>query len=356
MRVVHVVPGHAHSLRLSAREKPRCPNTHVLIRVLEVGLDGTDRDLLEGAYGEPPNGSETLIIGHECVGVIETVGTAVRGYKEGELVVPTVRRPDDCENCARGEYDYCSKGDYRERGIRGADGFLQDYIIEEPRHLIRIPKKARDYAILLEPLSIIEKAIENAYVANSRFTWKPKRALITGDGTIGIIGAHALRARGYDVVITGLSENEEKSTMLEQAGITRYDAKRYPLSWIANEHGAPDLIIEATGSSAVALEAMETIGTNGVVVLTSITPRNARIDVGMDELNNHLVLGNRSVIGSVNASNDDFKQALKTLHDLEERYEVSKIITARYPFEHVKEAITAMNDNIKVVITVGKDQ
>ena len=352
MRVVHVTPGHAHTLRLSAREEPRCPAGSVKIRVLEAGLDGTDRDILEGAYGRPPRGADTLIIGHECLGIIEEAGSDVRGFAPGTLVVPTVRRPDNCPYCQRNEYDHCT-GDRIERGISGADGFVQEYVIEAPEHLIRVPKRARTYAILTEPMAIVEKAIERAYAANSTFTWTPERALITGDGTIGLLAAHALTTRGLDVTITGLGADERKASILREAGITRYDAKRYPLSWIAHEHGRADLIIEATGSSAVALEAMETIGANGVVVLTSITPRAARADIGLDELNNHLVTGNRTVIGSVNASNEDFKRALATLHELEEHHRISKIITGRYAFEHVKDAIAAMPRHIKTVITIA---
>jgi glucose 1-dehydrogenase len=354
MKVVHVVPGHAHSLRVSAREEPRCAPDQVKLRVLEVGLDGTDRDILEGYYGEPPRGSETLIIGHECLATVESLGADVRGWKAGDLAVPTVRRPDDCSQCARGEYDYCSGQEYHERGIRREDGFLQAFIVEEPRFLIKVPEKARDYAILTEPLSIIEKAIASAYTANSRFAWKPRQALITGDGTIGILAAFALRLRGFDVVMTGLGADERKEALLREEGIIRYDAKRYPLSWIAQEHGAPDLIIEATGSSAVALEAIQTVGVNGVVVLTSITPRKNRMDVGMSALNNRLVLGNRTVIGSVNASKHDFTAALATLHELEETHAISRIITARYPIEHIAHAIRALANNIKIVIDVAR--
>lgn len=353
MRVVHVTPGHAHTLRISAREEPRCPVGSVKIRILEVGIDGTDRDILQGAYGAPPRGSDTLILGHECLGIIEA-GSDVRGFAPGDLVVPTVRRPDDCPSCQRGEYDYCT-GSRIERGISRADGFLQEYVIEAPEHLIRVPERARAYAILTEPMAIIEKAIKNAYAANSTFSWKPERAFITGDGTIGILAAHTLRTRGFDVTITGLGADEKKEALLREAHIPRYDAKRYPLSWIAHEHGPPDLIIEATGSSAVALEAMETIGANGVVVLTSITPRTTRADIGLDELNNHLVTGNRTVIGSVNASNEDFKRALATLHELEEHHRISKIITGRYAFEHVKDAIAAMPRHIKTVISFSED-
>ena len=356
MRVVHVTPGHAHTLRLSAREEPRCQPGTVTIRVLEVGLDGTDRDIVEGAYGTPPRGSDTLILGHECLGIVETPGAGVKRLKPGDLVVPTVRRPDDCSNCRAGDYDHCSSADSLERGIRGADGFLQEYVLEAPEHLIRIPHHARRYGILTEPMAIVEKAISRAYTANSGFTWKPQRALITGDGTIGILGAHALRARGLDVTITGLGADTRKESILREAGITRYDAKRYPLSWIAHKHGRPDLILEATGSSAVAFEAMETIAANGVVVLTSITPRNARIEVGIDQLNNYLVLGNRTIIGSVNASRADFESAIATLNELEERFAVSKIITGRYTLEHVKDAFAAMPENIKTVVILGEER
>ncbi|MPZ24648.1 MAG: alcohol dehydrogenase catalytic domain-containing protein [Dehalococcoidia bacterium] len=116
MKAFTVMPGVAGSgvVREVPDAKPRAGE--VLVRPLRVGVDGTDRELLEGRYGESPPGAGYLITGHEALG---RVISAPRGHLEPEqLVVPIVRRPDPgpCLNCAAGEWDMCRNGRYTERG------------------------------------------------------------------------------------------------------------------------------------------------------------------------------------------------------------------------------------------------
>jgi glucose 1-dehydrogenase len=65
----------------------------VLIRVLEVGVCGTDREICAFDYGTPPEGSDYLVLGHECLGEVVDVGSDVSRAQVGDLVVPMVRRP-----------------------------------------------------------------------------------------------------------------------------------------------------------------------------------------------------------------------------------------------------------------------
>ena len=127
MKAIAVVPKDKGSARMIDVVTPVITATQVLVKVKLVGLDGTDKEINEGSYGEPPEGEKMLIFGHESLGEVVGVGAEVKAFKRGDMVVATVRRPDDCINCQAGEYDMCLKGDYTERGIKGRHGFLSEY-------------------------------------------------------------------------------------------------------------------------------------------------------------------------------------------------------------------------------------
>src|SRR5439155_19989543 len=98
-------------LRLIAHPKPdiAAPN-ELKIRSLEVGICGTDREICTFAYGQGPAGSDYLVLGHECLGEVVEVGSGVKGFKPGDLVVPSVRRPcgdPNCVPCREGRQDFC---------------------------------------------------------------------------------------------------------------------------------------------------------------------------------------------------------------------------------------------------------
>src|SRR5687767_5741043 len=106
MRALTIQPGKARSLRLERVAEPRRDEGAVLVRAIAVGVCGTDREIIEGLYGDAPPGEERLVLGHESLGrVIEA--PADSGFRIGDMVVGLVRHPDPvpCENCAMGEWD-----------------------------------------------------------------------------------------------------------------------------------------------------------------------------------------------------------------------------------------------------------
>src|ERR1700682_3195330 len=186
MRAVAVTPKQPGSARQVELPIPTTAPDIALMRGLEVGSDGTDPEINQGLYGEPPPGSSFLVIGHEALSVVEAVGEGVSGFSPGDLVVSTVRRPDDCPNCRAGESDMCLFGTYTERGIKGAHGYMAEYYSETPAFMIKIPPALRPFAVLLEPLSIVEKATFQAWKIQERMLWQPGRAGVLGAGPIGI--------------------------------------------------------------------------------------------------------------------------------------------------------------------------
>lgn len=358
MKAIATKPGKKNSLLLKQIKEPRPNDDEVLIETLEIGLDGTDKELIQGDYGQSPENDDYLINGHECLGRVEKVGKkADTTLKEGDLVVPTVRRPDDCYNCRNGETDNCLKGNYTERGIKGKHGYLRKYFTEKPSYLIKIPEYLRDIAVMLEPLSIGQKAIRMAYKTQERLLWKPEKALIVGTGSIGLLMAITLREKGLDVTVADRSQAEgRKNNIYKKTGITHYNTKKTSLEEIASEEGKPDLAIDATGSSYVALKTMTITKTNGVAILTSITGGENKIEIDAAEMNQDLVLNNKAVVGVVNSNPKDFRSGISCMEAINKRWNglLPQLITARYTLDETDKALTNLGNNIKTVIDINQ--
>ena len=202
MKAIVVRPGEHGSIHMRDMPDPRMKPDQVAVKMLRVGLCATDAEIAHGLFGKPPDGEELLILGHENVGVVEDVGARASGFKPGDVVVSTVRRPCAvCRQCRAGENDMCSSGEYTERGIMRLHGFMAQYYVESPRYLIKIPKALRDIGVLLEPMSIVEKGIDHAFALQRRLVWKPEACLVLGAGPIGLLAASVLRARGLRTVV-----------------------------------------------------------------------------------------------------------------------------------------------------------
>ena len=183
MKAIVVRPGKAGSIDMRDMPEPTMSPDQVLVRMRRVGLCGTDREIHHGLYGEPPAGEEFLILGHENLGVVHEVGANVRGWQTGDLVVSTVRRPcGQCANCAAGENDCCSSGRYEERGILRRHGFMAEYYVETEQYLHKIPTTLEPFAVLLEPMSVVEKAIDHAFLLQRRLAWQPQLVWYSAPG------------------------------------------------------------------------------------------------------------------------------------------------------------------------------
>lgn len=336
-------------------ERPKIAAGEVLIRMREVGIDGTDTEVIESVHGgAAPHGDDYLILGHEALGQVWDIGDGVSGLKKGDWVVSTVRRPDGCPNCRRGEYDMCLWGDYTERGIKGAHGYLAEYVKERPEFMVSIPDDLRSVGALVEPLSINEKAILQAWEIQKRLYWKPRIALVFGLGTIGILGAMILRYRGLETYIYSRESARTKTVkMVREIGVNYISADEVPrVVDLGAKLDRIDFMLEATGAADVAAAAMQIVPPNGVLCLLSVTGKTKRISLDVAAINQRLVLGNGVVFGSVNSSVVHFKRAIHDLQSFNEKWPgfADRLITRRVPFEKFEQALKQKPADIKVLI------
>src|SRR6266480_1499855 len=174
MKAIAVFPN-TRDVRLIDHPEPRITQpSDVKVRILQVGVCRTDREIWNFEYGTPPAGSDYLITGHESLGQVVEIGPDVKTVKLGDYVVPTVRRgcPENCLSCANMQQDFCFTGHFTERGIKGAHGYMTEYIVDDEKYMNVIPPDLKDVAVLLEPLTITEKAIIQTYQIQSRLPWE----------------------------------------------------------------------------------------------------------------------------------------------------------------------------------------
>ena len=356
MKAIVVRPGEKESIHMRDMPEPVMSPDHVKVKMLRVGLCGTDAEINHGLYGKPPDGEEFLILGHENLGVIADVGKNVTGWKPGDLVVSTVRRPcGECPNCDGGENDCCSSGKYTERGIMRRHGFMAEYYVETPEYLNRIPKEVEPFAVLLEPMSVVEKGIDHAFLLQRRLmTWKPRLCVVLGGGPVGLLGAAALRARGLRVVVAAREPATDLRAQIAQQIGVEYIATKSSVLEVVDQVGRPDLVLEATGNAKVVFDAMEMLGANGVLCLLSVTGGSSLHEEPIDRINQLLVLGNQVVFGSVNANPRHFAQGVEDFVIIERQWPgaMSRLLTNRIPWQNFKTWFTERGSGIKSTLEI----
>ncbi|MEM6690667.1 MAG: glucose 1-dehydrogenase [Planctomycetota bacterium] len=319
MKAVAVTPGTPNSVHLEEIEKPSLDDVAdgrgVLVKTLKVGVDATDREINEAQYGNAPDGDDYLVIGHESFGVVEQVGSAVKDLKPGDLVTATVRRPGGSIYDLIGTNDMTSEETYYERGINLRHGYLTEYFVDDREYIVRVPQGLNHLHVLMEPMSCAAKAVDQAYEAQRRLkVWRPRTAWILGSGQIGLLATLACKLRKMDVYTLARSEPPHlKSEIVEGLECTYVSTKQTPMSELVEKTGKPDLIIEATGHSGIAFEAMQHLNLNGVLVWASITGGDRKIEIPSDKINLEWVLGNKLLLGSVNGNRWHFESGIKDL-------------------------------------------
>jgi threonine dehydrogenase-like Zn-dependent dehydrogenase len=365
MLAVAVFPGRPMSAHLARVPRPRLEDVPggrgVLVRMLAVGVDGTDKEIDAAEYGMSPPGDDHLVLGHESFGRVEAVGPAVGELAPGDFVVATVRRPGGSLYDRIGTYDMTTDDTYYERGINLRHGFLTEWIVEDPEYLVKVPAGLRRSGVLLEPTSVVEKGIAQAYEIQRRLrVWRPRRAAVTGAGTIGLLAAMALRLRGLDVTVFGKTPRPHLNSDLVEAIGARYLATgEVPLLEGARRHGPFDLVFEASGFSPLVFEGMQALAKNGVLVLSSVTGGDRAVEVPADRINLDFVLGNKVMVGTVNANREYFEAGVRDHAQAEAQHPgwLSRLITHRVAglenFRELFATLTTGTGVIKVVCDVA---
>jgi len=350
MNAIAVTPGRP-GLKLVQRPQPSLSGADdVLVRMVRVGICGTDREQASGGRAQAPDGAAELVIGHEMLGMVAAVGSAVTRVQPGQLVVCTVRRGCGvCQPCAMGRSDMCATGQYQERGIWRLDGYQSEFVVDAERYMVPVAPDLEPIAVLAEPASVAEKAIDEAVrvqmarlpdAASTPHWLSGRRCLVAGLGPIGLLAAMILKLRGADV--TGM-DVVDAATMRPQwlttIGGHFVDGRQTTPARLGDEPF--DFILDATGVAALEFDLIEALNLNGVYVLTGIPGAGKSVQVPGAELISRLVLRNQVMLGSVNASVNNFEQGLTDLAHARLRWgdHIARLITHRTTPRDLPEAI-----------------
>jgi threonine dehydrogenase-like Zn-dependent dehydrogenase len=344
-------PPKKDSARLIEIPKPSPKDSQVLLKTLYIGIDGTDREINEGVYGIPPINSRYLILGHEALAKIEEIGIKVEGFSEGDLVVPTVRRPcvENCLNCRKEEVDMCLTGNYFEHGIYKLHGFASEYALSDVNFLVKVPYELKDVGVLLEPLSIVEKAVIQTFKIQERMMWEPEKAFVVGCGPLGLLATVILRLKGLEVYAAATKGTESlKAKIVNSVGATYINVRETPMKTI---QGKFDLIIEATGKVEPTLEALDLLRPNGVMCFLGIY-REKKTCKEFGKVLTNMVLGNRLMFGSVSSNKTHFEKGINDMIKIKSQYGnfLNKLITRKLHFTNFKRAFEPKGNEIKTLI------
>jgi threonine dehydrogenase-like Zn-dependent dehydrogenase len=325
-------PATPHSTRVE--DVPEPTGDGVLLRVLEVGVCGTDREISEGLFGVPADG-KTLVLGHESLAMVERDG---HGFSKGDLVTATVRRScRHCLACEEGAPDSCLTGDYSERGITRLDGFARELVIEDPTQLIPIPSGLGRLGVLTEPTSICERAIRHALAIGGRQPWQLERALVVGAGAIGTISTYLLRLAGIDVWTASL---EPSRPLVTATGAHYVSTKETSLAELRKETGGFDLVISTVPDAQLMADSLGLLRRSGVACLLGIDGREQKVTIDGPVIGLDAVLENRVLFGSVNAHHQDWVAAVESLDAARERWpdELESFVGLRVPLDRFQDA------------------
>jgi len=333
-------------------DRPEPTVGEALVRTVRVGIDGTDLEVLSGGHGGFPAGDDYLTLGHEVVGIVE----AVRGESAltpGDAVVATVRRPPPSgpnEFFERGEPDMAPPEACIERGISGGHGFMSEYFTSPVETLIELPRDLVPYGFLVEPISISEKARELARAARSTFDWQPDTALVLGNGSLGLLTL-AMLAEDFDQLycLGRKSRPHPSIDVIESLDAIYVDSRETPVPEIPRVHEPADLVYEATGYARHAVESVHALAPNGVAALLGIPgPETVEFDLG--SYHKEVVMTNKAVLGSVNATRRHFEAAVETLAQIPTAV-LDGIVTEVYDYGNYAAAFDTQSDGEEAIKT-----
>lgn len=353
-------------------------DTQLKIRLQETAIDGSDKNLVKHHLVDVETGEHALILGHESWGVVEEVGRGVKKFRVGDTVVPTVRRGCGiCAACLNFESDYCYTGLYKERGIHKLPGFLCEAVVDEEAYLVPMPKDLTKVAVWVEPLSIVEKALDQLRLVQQRMpSWCPhkghgwdkpdwggcKRAIVIGAGPLGFLATLMFRLQGVETyVVEVLDPDTTRVRMIGRLGAWHLDGRAFSAEEMVRAVGRIDMVFEASGASKLAIEFIPHLPRNAVYVMTGV-PRvgEERVPVNADLMLRQMVRHNLAVIGSVNSNAGHFARAIDDVRAIQKQFGslLEEAITHRFGLQEADAAFTALSNpnSLKVVFDIGAGQ
>jgi threonine dehydrogenase-like Zn-dependent dehydrogenase len=237
----------------------------------------------------------------------------------------------------------CSNGLYAERGIKQIHGFMSERWRIEPDYAIKVDPALGILGVLLEPTTVVTKALEQIEMIGRRSFWEPRTILVTGAGPIGLLAALSAKLWGLEVHVLDRMETGSKPDLVRELGGI------YHAGSVADLDFEPDAIVECTGVGQVISDSIQKIRANGIVCLTGVGHGGVMTSAYVADVAASAVLRNNVIVGSVNANKRHWYRAGQILARADRSW-LAKLITRREKPENFKQALDRKPDDIKVII------
>jgi threonine dehydrogenase-like Zn-dependent dehydrogenase len=358
------------------RPEPGLPAAgEVLMEMIECGICGTDRHIVDGGAARPAPGETALVLGHEPLGRVLAVGEGVGHLAPGDLVSATNQRScGTCALCAAGEVDLCLNAAGSGRGISGMDGFLQPRLLDDAAFCVRVPAELVAVGVLTEPLAVCEKAIAHLRQTQRRLPHTPwseraqepdwgrgLRFLVGGAGPIGILAAFALRAHGGEVtVLDRAPADSRKADLLRRIGahyVCSQGRAGEELIAQAVAVGPFDAAFEAAGSGDVCLALWRSLERNGALAVVGGAHSGETL-LSPGELFGRALGRNLALVGSIASNPRHFTAALEDLGLCLTLFPeaIRGVISGRWGFDQAEQAFAPGGaDDIKRIIRLAAE-
>jgi threonine dehydrogenase-like Zn-dependent dehydrogenase len=338
-------------------EIPQPRITHegqVLVRLIEGGLCGTDREIVHARRGKLPKGSEYMILGHETLAEVVEAGKDATRLRPGDRVAIAPRRPClQCAQCWRGRPDLCETGLYGERGIIGLHGMFAEYVVENAEYVFALPPELHKIGVLMEPASVIAKTLTRVALARRTLFGadRNRRVLILGAGPIGILAALFATLEDSEVHTVSLESDESRpAQLLRSAGVVYSQASSL-------ETRGFDFLIDCTGHPTVVFENLDRLAHNAIVALLGAVPHGTRREVDVGAFLSNSVIKNLIFLGVVNADEAAWRRAARDLTKIQERHPglLDSLLTHRFGWQQAPQAFfERQQDEIKAVVDFAR--
>jgi threonine dehydrogenase-like Zn-dependent dehydrogenase len=197
--------------------------------------------------------------------------------------------------------------------------------------------------VLLEPTTVIVKALEQVAAIGRRSFWEPRTLLVTGAGPIGLLAALGAKVHGLDVHVLDRAESGPKPDLVRALGATYHSGSVKEIGF------APDAIVECTGAGQVISDSIHAIGSSGIICLTGVGHGGVITSDATADIAASAVLKNNVIVGSVNANKRHWYKAANLLARADRDW-LARLITRREKPENFERALARRPDDIKVIM------
>ncbi|MBT1179433.1 zinc-dependent alcohol dehydrogenase family protein [Bifidobacterium vespertilionis] len=326
--------------RMEVEEVPKArveQPTDAMIRMVRTCVCGSDLWYFRGLSEHAVHSQ----IGHEGIGVIEEVGSAVADFKVGDfVVVPFPYSCGTCPVCKAGFESCCPHG-----GYFGANQAEYARVPEADGTLVKVPGSPEDYDdATLASLLTISDVMSTGYHAAVSAEVKPgDTAVVMGDGAVGLCGVIGAKMLGAERIIA-MSRHEDRAALAREFGATDVVAERDQAAidkvlGMTGGYGA-DAVLECVGSKQ-SFDTAVGLARAGAVIGRVGLPHDVTISAEGSFYRNLGIKG-----GPAPVRHYDLNGLLDAV--LNHEINPGRVFTAEYDLDHIQDAYDAM-DQRKVI-------